>query len=62
MYNSKNKCIIKLRVEYEYLYFIPGGDQISLTKNKCREFIEKLKLCDFDFFDKMFDYINSTVY
>jgi hypothetical protein len=58
-YNSLNKVIIRLSIEDSYLYFIPAGKQLTLTKDKCREYVEKVKTCDFDCFDKMFEYINS---
>lgn len=58
-YNSKNKLIIKLRSDDGFLYFIPGRKELALTKDKCREYLDKIKRCDFDSFDKMFEYINS---
>jgi hypothetical protein len=58
-YNSKNKVIIRLREGEGYLYFIPAGKQESLTKDKCREYLSKVKGCDFECFDRMFEYMNS---
>jgi hypothetical protein len=58
-YNSKNKVMIKLRQDEGYLYFIPSGKEQSLTKDKCREYLAKIKSYDFDCFDRMFCYINS---
>ncbi len=53
-YQKKNmdKICIKLNIEGQHIYFLPSGEEKQLTKDQCREYLLRIKDCNFTLQDK----------
>jgi hypothetical protein len=58
-YTKINKSIIKLKIENDYVYFIPSGDETELSKEQCRDYVSKMERCQFKNFSELFSVADS---
>ncbi len=58
-YTKINKSIIKLKIENDYVYFIPSGDETELSKEQSRDFVSKMERCQFKNFSELFSVPDS---
>jgi len=58
-YTKINKSKIKLKIEIDYVYFIPSGHETELSKEQCRDYVSKMERCQFQNFSELFSVADS---